>query len=46
MISDGLTSLTRYPLLAVYPGVVLMILVVGINMLGEGIGALISKRTD
>jgi peptide/nickel transport system permease protein len=45
MISDGLTSLTRYPLLAVYPGVVLMILVVGINMLGEGIGALISERT-
>jgi peptide/nickel transport system permease protein len=45
MISDGLTSLTRYPLLAVYPGVVLMVLVVGINMLGEGIGALISGRT-
>jgi peptide/nickel transport system permease protein len=45
MISDGLTTLTRYPLLAVYPGVVLMILVVGINMLGDGIKAALSERT-
>lgn len=45
MIADGLTSLTRYPLLAVYPGVVLMILVVGINMLGDGINAWITERT-
>jgi len=45
MISDGLTALTRYPLLAVYPGAVLMILVVGINMLGDGIKASISERT-
>lgn len=45
MIADGLTSITRYPLLAVYPGVVLMILVVGINMLGDGINTVISERT-
>jgi len=45
MISDGLTSITRYPLLAVYPGVALMILVVGINMLGDGIKAFLSERT-
>lgn len=45
MIADGLTSLTRYPLLAIYPGVVLMILVVGINMLGDGINSVINERT-
>jgi peptide/nickel transport system permease protein len=45
MISDGLTSITSHPLLAVYPGVALMILVVGINMLGDGIKAFISDRT-
>jgi peptide/nickel transport system permease protein len=45
MISDGLTSITRYPLLAVYPGVALMILVVGINMLGDGIKSFLSERT-
>jgi peptide/nickel transport system permease protein len=45
MISDGLTNITTHPLLAFYPGIGLMILVVGINMLGEGINALISERT-
>lgn len=45
MIADGLTSLTRYPLLAMDPGVVLMILVVGINMLGDGINAVLHERT-
>jgi ABC-type dipeptide/oligopeptide/nickel transport system permease subunit len=45
MISDGLTNITTHPLLAFYPGIALMILVVGINLLGEGINALISERT-
>lgn len=45
MIADGLQNITTHPLLAIYPGVALMILVVGINMLGEGIKSLISERT-
>jgi peptide/nickel transport system permease protein len=45
MISDGLQNITTHPLLAIYPGVALMILVVGINMLGEGIKTLISERS-
>jgi peptide/nickel transport system permease protein len=45
MISDGLSNITTHPLLAFFPGLALMILVVGINMLGEGINSLISERT-
>jgi peptide/nickel transport system permease protein len=44
MISDGLNGITSYPLLAVYPGVVLMLLVVGINLLGDGLSALLAKE--
>jgi peptide/nickel transport system permease protein len=43
MISDGLETITAHPLIAVYPGVVLMILVVGINLLGDGVSAVISR---
>lgn len=46
MISDGLNAISSHPLLAVYPGVVLMILVVGINLLGEGLkGVLTGGRS-
>lgn len=39
MISEGLNTITSHPLLAIYPGVALMILVVGINLLGDGLSA-------
>ncbi|MHB1467822.1 MAG: ABC transporter permease [Solirubrobacteraceae bacterium] len=39
MISEGLSTITSHPLLAIYPGVALMILVVGINLLGDGLSA-------
>jgi ABC-type dipeptide/oligopeptide/nickel transport system permease subunit len=45
MISDGLLAITSYPLLAIYPGVVLMILVVAINMLGDGVKTALADRT-
>jgi peptide/nickel transport system permease protein len=45
MISDGLSNITTHPLLAFFPGVALMLLVVGINMVGEGISNRISERT-
>jgi peptide/nickel transport system permease protein len=45
MISDGLLTITAHPLLAIYPGVVLMILVVAINMLGDGVKTALAGRT-
>lgn len=43
MISDGLETITAHPGLAIYPGIVLMVLVVGINMLGDGLGTVIAR---
>jgi ABC-type dipeptide/oligopeptide/nickel transport system permease subunit len=43
MISDGLETITSHALIAVYPGIVLMLLVVAINLLGDGIGAAVSR---
>ena len=43
MISDGLETITSNASVAIYPGIVLMLLVVGINMLGDGFGALIAR---
>lgn len=43
MISDGLETITSHPSLAIYPGIVLMVLVVGINLLGDGIGTAIAR---
>jgi peptide/nickel transport system permease protein len=43
MISDGLNTITSHALLAVYPGIVLMILVVGINLVGDGLGTLLAR---
>ncbi len=40
MISGGLQYLTNASWLAIYPGLVLMVLVVGINLLGDGLGEL------
>lgn len=37
MISDGLQFITSASWLAIYPGIVLMVLVVGINLLGDGL---------
>ena len=42
MISDGLNAISSHPLLAFYPGLALMILVVGINLLGEGLKGIIT----
>jgi peptide/nickel transport system permease protein len=43
MISDGLETITTHAPLAIYPGVVLMVLVVGINLLGDGLGSVIAR---
>lgn len=43
MISDGLETITSHASLAIYPGIVLMLLVVGINLLGDGIGTMIAR---
>jgi peptide/nickel transport system permease protein len=43
MISDGLETITTHASLAIYPGIVLMLLVVGINMLGDGLGSVIAR---
>lgn len=40
MISGGLQYLSNAPWLAIYPGLVLMLIVVGINLLGDGLGEL------
>jgi len=42
MISDGLNAISSHPLLAFYPGLALMILVVGINLLGEGLKGILA----
>lgn len=44
MISDGLNTITSHALVAVYPGIVLMILVVGINLVGDGVGTLLARE--
>ena len=43
MISDGLETITSHASLAIYPGIILMLLVVGINLLGDGIGTMIAR---
>jgi peptide/nickel transport system permease protein len=43
MISDGLETITTHASLAIYPGIVLMLLVVGINLLGDGLGSVIAR---
>jgi peptide/nickel transport system permease protein len=43
MISDGLETITTHAALAIYPGIVLMVLVVGINLLGDGLGSVIAR---
>lgn len=42
MIADGLNAISSHPLLAFYPGLTLMILVVGINLLGEGLKGILA----
>ena len=37
LISGGLQYLTNAPWLAIYPGIVLMVIVIGINLLGDGL---------
>ena len=43
MISDGLQEITTHAGVAIYPGIVLMILVVSVNLLGDGVGAVLDR---
>lgn len=43
MISDGLQFITNAPWLAIYPGIALMLLVVGINLLGDGLSEALER---
>jgi peptide/nickel transport system permease protein len=44
MLGEGREFLTTYPLVAVLPGLVILILVVGINLLGDALRDLLDPR--
>ena len=44
MLGEGREFLTTYPLVAVLPGLVILLLVVGINLLGDGLRDLLDPR--
>ena len=44
MLGEGREFLTTYPLVAVWPGLVILILVVGINLLGDALRDLLDPR--
>lgn len=43
MISDGLQEITTHAAIAIYPGILLMILVVSVNLLGDGLGTVLNR---
>lgn len=45
LLSEGRQFITRAPWLAIYPGVVLMLLVLGVNLLGDGLRSYLDPRT-
>jgi peptide/nickel transport system permease protein len=45
MLSEARGLLNRAPWLAIYPGITLMLLIVGINLLGDGLRAYLDPRS-
>lgn len=45
LLSEGRQFITRAPWLAIYPGVTLMLLVLGVNLLGDGLRSYLDPRS-
>jgi peptide/nickel transport system permease protein len=45
LLSEGRQFITRAPWLAIYPGVALMLLVLGVNLLGDGLRSYLDPRS-
>lgn len=45
LLSEGRQYITRAPWLAIYPGVALMILVLGVNLLGDGLRSYLDPKS-
>ena len=45
LLSEGRQYITRAPWLAIYPGIALMLLVLGVNLLGDGLRSYLDPRS-